>query len=75
MSTQKVNLVNANQLAEMLAISVRHVWRMKSSGKLPAPIKMGSCVRWKLQHINDWISMGCPSLEDFENRKIAKRVR
>ena len=64
-------LVKAKDLAEMLSVSPRHIWRMKSSGKLPRAIEIGNCVRWKLVDISDWLTMGCPSMKEFETRKSA----
>ena len=62
-------LVTAKELAEMLSVSPRHIWRMKSSGKLPRAIEIGNCVRWKLIDISDWLAMGCPSMKDYEAKK------
>ena len=64
-------LVNANKLAEMLSVSVRHIWRMKASGKLPKPVWVGGCVRWRMDDINLFIELGCPSQREFEIRKKA----
>lgn len=52
-------LIDQKQLAEMLSISRRTVQRMISRGKLPAPIRIGKMVRWKLQDIKKWIANGC----------------
>ena len=40
-------LLSATELARMLAISVRHVWRLRDAGNLPAPIKLGKLIRWR----------------------------
>jgi len=62
-------LLKAQELAEMLSVSTRHIWRMKASGKLPRAIEIGKCVRWKLLDISNWLSMGCPSMKEFEAYK------
>lgn len=69
----KTTLVNANQLAEMLAISVRHLWRMKAASKLPKTVKVGGCVRWLLKDIELYLELGCPSQKKFEALKQAGR--
>ena len=66
-------LVNAKELAQMLSISERHVWRMKSSGKLPKPVNVGGCVRWILADIELFLSAGCPAQKGFEAMKTAGR--
>ena len=72
--TNVVALVSAKELAEMLSISQRHLWRMKSAGKLPKPIKFGRCVRWMMSDIESFLAMGCPSVREFEARKSAGRA-
>lgn len=73
MSTKQATLVNANDLAGMLSISVRHVWRMKASGKLPKTVKVGGCVRWLLKDIELFLELGCPSQKKFTEMKQAGR--
>jgi len=53
-------LLSAETLAEQLELSVRTVWRLRSSGKLPKPIKVGGSVRWRSEEIDNWIAAGCP---------------
>jgi predicted DNA-binding transcriptional regulator AlpA len=67
----QTTLVNANELARMLSVSVRHVWRMKAGGKLPKAVWIGGCVRWRMDDIGLFIEMGCPSQKEFETRKKA----
>ncbi|MCP4612710.1 MAG: hypothetical protein GY845_28775 [Planctomycetes bacterium] len=65
-------LVGANDLAKMLSVSPRHIWRLKAGEKLPKPIKFGRCVRWILSDIQYWLNLGCPSQKEFETRKSVK---
>lgn len=54
-------LLNANELSDMLGVSVRQIWRMRDAGVLPPPIEMGKrCIRWEIGVIHDWISSGGP---------------
>jgi predicted DNA-binding transcriptional regulator AlpA len=66
-------LVKAQELAEMLSVSTRHIWRMKASGKLPRAIEIGNCVRGKLLDISIWLSMDCPSTKEFEAYQKARK--
>jgi len=70
---EPVKLVGADQLAEMLSVSPRHIWRQRAAGKLPNPVKVGECVRWLSSDIEAWLEMGCPSQRQFNTRKAAQR--
>ena len=51
---------SARQLAEYLAVSLRHVRRMDADGLLPEPLRLGRCVRWLKTTIDAWLAAGCP---------------
>lgn len=53
-------LITADELATLLGLSARTVWRMHSAGRLPAPVKLGRAVRWRQKEIDAWIEAGCP---------------
>jgi predicted DNA-binding transcriptional regulator AlpA len=76
MQTVKQNsctrLINATELANMLGISMRHLWRMKAARELPKPIHLRRSVRWALADIEEWLKMGCPSTKVFEAKMSAK---
>ena len=61
-------LIDVKGLAELLSVSVRTAWRLRSAGKLPKPVKIGRSVRWDYQTIRTWIEMGCPDRATFEGR-------
>ncbi|MFC1762699.1 helix-turn-helix transcriptional regulator [Planctomycetota bacterium] len=52
-------LLNVRQVASMLGISQRTVWRLKDAGKLPPPVHLGSSVRWNRQSLNQFLEVGC----------------
>ena len=54
-------VVTARQLAIMLQVSKRTLFRMRSAGRLPAPLRVGGVVRWRLLDVQNWIANGCPS--------------
>ena len=54
-------LISASELAELLQISTRTLWRLRSAGKLIEPIKLGGSTRWRLDEVQAWISDGCPA--------------
>jgi predicted DNA-binding transcriptional regulator AlpA len=52
-------LLNAQTLAQWLAVSVRHLWRLADSGRMPRPFKLGRAVRWRAVDIENWLAGGC----------------
>jgi predicted DNA-binding transcriptional regulator AlpA len=50
----------ADQLAALLQVCPRQVWRMKDAGLLPAHIQIGRLVRWERAATEEWIRAGCP---------------
>jgi len=52
-------LFDVQAVAEMLGCSQRHVYRMADAGRMPAPIKLGSLVRWSATALREWIDGGC----------------
>ena len=65
LSTQQTApaLISAAELAELLQISTRTLWRLRSAGKLIKPIKLGGSTRWRLDEVQTWIRNGCPSAD------------
>jgi excisionase family DNA binding protein len=63
-------LLDVQAVAEMLGCSQRHVYRLSDAGRMPAPVKLGSLVRWSAAAIREWIDKGCPSVR---NTKGASR--
>ncbi|MBX7165916.1 MAG: hypothetical protein K1X74_06165 [Pirellulales bacterium] len=53
-------LICADELATILKVSKRTLWRLLSGAKLPQPLHIGRSPRWRLTEINAWIAAGCP---------------
>lgn len=51
-------MLSVAEVATLLNVSKRHVWRLKSAGKLPQPIKVGRAVRWTQESIATFIENG-----------------
>ncbi len=50
-------LVDIEELARLLAVSVSTAFRMKAAGKLPGPLSLSrGCVRWRRDTIERWLS-------------------
>jgi predicted DNA-binding transcriptional regulator AlpA len=57
--TDKILLCDKD-VAVLLSISRATIWRLKSQGKLPPPVRLGKAVRWRKVDIVKW----------FENRTV-----
>jgi excisionase family DNA binding protein len=53
-------LIPADEVATMLGVSERTLWRLLSAGKLPEPVRIGRNTRWRAAEVRDWIERGCP---------------
>jgi excisionase family DNA binding protein len=54
-------LISVNQVAVMLGVSTRTVWRLVSAGQLVAPVRLGGSARWRIDEVRRWIDDGCGS--------------
>ncbi len=60
-------LLTAKDLAKMLSLSKRQIFRLNSCGKIPAPIRIGGAVRWFAQEIAAWLAAGAPDRKAWES--------
>ena len=50
-------LLNVTEVANLLGISPRHVWRMADAGTFPRPLKVGMKLRrWPRSAIESWLA-------------------
>ncbi|AMV40262.1 helix-turn-helix transcriptional regulator [Planctomyces sp. SH-PL62] len=52
-------LISAEELAGLLGISERTLWRLLSARQLPQPLRLGRNTRWRSDEIRRWIEAGC----------------
>jgi len=55
----EMRLIAADELARLLDVSTRTVWRLLSAGQLVQPVRLGGSVRWRLDEVRQWINNGC----------------
>lgn len=60
-------MLTVNDLATLLRVSVRTVWRLRSAGTLPKPVEIGGSVRWDPEIIRTWMAGGCQATAGREN--------
>ena len=65
--------ISARQLASMLGVSIRQVWRLNETGKLPKPMRLGGSRKWLRKEIEAFLEAGCPDRESWEAMKANGR--
>ena len=48
-------LLTVEDLANMLGMSTRTVWRRVSAGEIPDPVKVGGLTKWRRSDIERWL--------------------
>jgi prophage regulatory protein len=61
-------LLTAAESAEMAGVAKRSWWRYVSSGRAPAPVRLGGAVRWRRSELAEWIQAGCPRVRKAVER-------
>ncbi|MCK4850608.1 MAG: helix-turn-helix domain-containing protein [Phycisphaerae bacterium] len=64
---------SAQQLADRLGVSLRHIRRLDSAGKLPKPIRLGRSVRWPVQEVEAFLAAGAPDRQRWQTMKGTTR--
>lgn len=54
-------LLTAQQVADLLQVSPRTLWRLVSAQKVIGPVRIGGNTRWRREEVQAWIAAGCPS--------------
>ena len=54
-------LITAEEVAGMLDISTRALWRLVSARKIVLPVKFGGNTRWRRADVEGWVASGCPT--------------
>ena len=52
--------LDVGQVAMVLDVSKRSVYRLRDGGRIPAPLRIGRSARWRATGIDDWTERGCP---------------
>jgi excisionase family DNA binding protein len=58
--------IDAREMARLLDVSMRQVYRLNDSGQLPAPLALGGCKRWLRSEVEAWLAAGAPRRKDWE---------
>ena len=58
----KQRLLTVSAVAEMCSVAPETVRRLTDRGAMPAPVRLGRAVRYRLDQIEEWLDDGCPDL-------------
>lgn len=61
--------ISAKELASMLGVSIRQVWRLNEICKLPSPLRLGGSVKWLRKEIEAFLEAGAPDRAEWEEMK------
>ena len=57
-------LLTVRQVARLLQVSPRQVWRLARTGALPPPLKIGGATRWRAADIERALAIGRYAVEE-----------
>lgn len=66
-------VVDARRLAKLLCCGLRTVRTWDAAGKLPAPIRIGGRVVWRVAEIRAWLEAGAPDRETWTALRDARK--
>ena len=64
-------LLTVADMARLLGISTRSVWRLTRAGRCPKPVRLGRATRWRRREVEAWVSEGC-RMENLASRPIGR---
>lgn len=53
-------LISAAQLGALLGVNRSTIWTWNASGRIPLPVKIGGCTRWRADEVRAWVEADCP---------------
>ena len=66
-------VVDARRLARLLCCAVRTVRTWDAAGKLPAPLRIGGRVVWRVDEIHAWLAAGAPDRSTWATIRNARK--
>lgn len=66
-------LYDAGSLAIALGVSRAMVSKLRASGRLPDPVRLGRRVLWARAEVEAWIKAGCPGRDRWDAMRRADR--
>ena len=67
-------LLKVAEVAALLKVSTRQIWKLAASGRLPTPVRLGRSVRWRAADIDAFVERGC-DMQTFDEVPASDGVR
>jgi predicted DNA-binding transcriptional regulator AlpA len=64
--------VDAAGAARMCGVSRAMWWKLHSSGRCPAPIRLGRRCLWRVDELRQWLADGCPPRDRWKAERWRK---
>jgi predicted DNA-binding transcriptional regulator AlpA len=61
--------VDATEAARLCGVSRAHWWKLDSSGRCPAPIRLGRRCLWRVDELRAWMAAGCPPRDRWKTER------
>jgi len=52
-------LASSSEAARLCGVSKRYWLSLSSAGKIPAPVRLGTRVLWRVDELREWVAGGC----------------
>ena len=49
-------LLTVKEVASLLHLGERTIWKLNATGEFPAPVRIGRAVRWDRREIDGWLA-------------------
>ena len=66
-------VADARRLAVLMQCGIRTIRTWDAGGKIPAPIRVGGRVVWRLDEIRDWLNAGAPDRTTWAAIRSARK--
>lgn len=64
------HLLRIEDVARILSISARQVWRCVAAGEIPRPVRASGCTRWRQTQIDQYIASLTPTLRPMSSDQL-----
>lgn len=74
-TTEAAALLDVRQVAALMGVCPRTIYRLADSGAMPRPVHLGSAiVRWSRSSLDQWIGAGCPRTAPADSGESSEQI-
>jgi predicted DNA-binding transcriptional regulator AlpA len=60
-------LLDVKGVADLLGCEKGHIWKLRSTGRIPPPVRLGRLTKWRASEIVAWVAAGCPAAATWKS--------